>query len=248
MDEAASTTSTSPTASGNPIVTAWPRSAQFAAVVLSALVIALLGVRIAGSSRWGTRPTELTHQSPPTLAIDLNQADRVELLQIPGVGEGLAERILAYRRQHGAFTRVDELARISGVGPATLQKLRPWLYVEAAERPVEHDPEEANMPVRLALAPPTKEKPPPVRANTSKKLAALDQPIDVNAASQEELQKLPGIGPKLAQRIADERDRSRFKSVDDLRRVSGIGPKTLEKLRPFVVVRSASSSVARVED
>jgi competence protein ComEA len=50
------------------------------------------------------------------------------------------------------------------------------------------------------------------------------------------LQKLPGIGPRLAQRILDERAKSVFKSVDDLRRVSGIGPKTLEKLRAYVTV------------
>jgi competence protein ComEA len=246
MDAAPSTTSTSPTPPANPIVTAWPRSAQLAAVGLLALAVVLLTLRIAGASRLGTRPTELTHQASPTLAIDLNRADRVELLQIPGVGEGLAERIIAYRRQHGGFDRVDQLTRVSGVGAATLQKLRPWLYVEAAERQVE--PKEANVPVRMAIGPPAREKAMPARGGTSKKSAALDQLIDINSATGEELQKLPGIGPKLSQRILDERERSRFKSVDDLRRVSGIGPKTLEKLRPFVVVRVTSSSVARVED
>jgi competence protein ComEA len=248
MDAAPSTTSTSPTPPANPIVTAWPRSAQLAAVGLLALVVVLLTLRVAGASRLGTRPTELTHQVLPTLAIDLNRADRVELLQIPGVGEGLAERIIAYRRQHGGFDRVDQLTRVSGVGPATLQKLRPWLYVEAAQRHIEDEPEEANVPVRMALGPPPSEKAISARGGTSKKSASLDQPIDLNSATPEELQRLPGIGPKLSQRILDERKRSRFKSVDDLRRVSGIGPKTLEKLRPFVVVRVTSSSVARVED
>ena len=50
------------------------------------------------------------------------------------------------------------------------------------------------------------------------------------------MQKLPGIGPKLSQRILDERARGAFKSVEDLRRVPGIGPKTLEKLRPLVTI------------
>ena len=72
----------------------------------------------------------------------------------------------------------------------------------------------------------------------SKKADALKDAIDVNHASAEELQKLPGIRPKMAQRIIDERAKAPFKSVDDLRRVSGIGPKTLEKLRAFVATHS----------
>jgi competence protein ComEA len=72
---------------------------------------------------------------------------------------------------------------------------------------------------------------------TSKKVDSLREPIDVNRAAVEELQKLPGVGPKLAQRIADERMKKPFAAVDDLRRVSGIGPKTLEKLRPFIRVQ-----------
>src|SRR5205823_10429093 len=78
---------------------------------------------------------------------------------------------------------------------------------------------------------------PATRPTTApKKADALHDPIDVNRAAADELQKLPGIGPRLAQRILDERAKAPFKSVDDLRRVSGIGPKTLEKLRAFVTV------------
>jgi competence protein ComEA len=68
------------------------------------------------------------------------------------------------------------------------------------------------------------------------KKSAPAGPIDVNRATPEELQQLPGVGPVMSRRIVAARDVAPFKSVDDLRRVSGIGAKTLEKLRPLVTV------------
>ena len=56
--------------------------------------------------------------------------------------------------------------------------------------------------------------------------------IDVNRATPAELDLLPGIGPKRAAAIIDERDLGGpFRSLDDLERVHGIGPRTVEKLR-----------------
>ncbi|NVB42041.1 helix-hairpin-helix domain-containing protein [Pseudenhygromyxa sp. WMMC2535] len=59
-------------------------------------------------------------------------------------------------------------------------------------------------------------------------LAALDQVVDVNAASAEELTSLPGIGPKRAAAIIAARP---FARVDELTRVRGVGPKTLARVR-----------------
>lgn len=62
--------------------------------------------------------------------------------------------------------------------------------------------------------------------------------IDVNRASVDQLQALPGVGPVLAARIVAYREsHGPFRSVEDLLGVSGIGPKSLEQLRPHVVVR-----------
>lgn len=62
-------------------------------------------------------------------------------------------------------------------------------------------------------------------------------PLDLNAATQAQLEALPGIGPSLAQAIIQERDREGgFHTVDDLRRVRGIGDVRFAQLRPLVTV------------
>ena len=63
-------------------------------------------------------------------------------------------------------------------------------------------------------------------------------PLDLNAASQAELERLPGIGPSLARRIIEYRGRhGPFASVDSLGGVWGIGPRSLERLRSLLTVR-----------
>jgi competence protein ComEA len=60
--------------------------------------------------------------------------------------------------------------------------------------------------------------------------------IDINHASQQELESLPGIGPVLAQAIISYREIQPFQRVEDLLHISGIGPKRFEKIYPFVTV------------
>ena len=62
--------------------------------------------------------------------------------------------------------------------------------------------------------------------------------IDINAATAEQLQRVPGIGETLARRIIEFRaEHGPFEKVDDLLNVQGIGTTTLDKMRPFLTVK-----------
>lgn len=63
--------------------------------------------------------------------IDLNTADSATLQTLPGVGPVTAESILTWRIENGQFTTIDELLEVSGIGPRTLEKLRPQVIVGA---------------------------------------------------------------------------------------------------------------------
>jgi competence protein ComEA len=63
-------------------------------------------------------------------------------------------------------------------------------------------------------------------------------PYDLNSATQNELELVPGIGPALAERILKYRtEHGKFNSYEDLLKVSGIGGAKLEKFRPYLVVK-----------
>jgi competence protein ComEA len=63
--------------------------------------------------------------------------------------------------------------------------------------------------------------------------------LDLNQATEEDFDALPGIGPRLAERILEYRKSAgAFHSLDELRAVKGIGKKTFERIRPLITVSS----------
>jgi competence protein ComEA len=49
-------------------------------------------------------------------ALDINTASQEEFVKIKGIGEKKAERIIAYRKEHGKFSSIDELKNVKGIG------------------------------------------------------------------------------------------------------------------------------------
>ncbi len=59
-----------------------------------------------------------------SFSLDINRASVAELMELPGIGPALAERIVRYRFLHGPFRSVEELLEIPGIGPQILEGLR----------------------------------------------------------------------------------------------------------------------------
>ena len=79
-----------------------------------------------------TTSSEDAGHAPPDSAhapIDLNRASVEGLQALPGVGPQMARRIVAYRTQHGPFRRLEDLAAVRGIGPRTVERLRPLTTV-----------------------------------------------------------------------------------------------------------------------
>lgn len=64
----------------------------------------------------------------------------------------------------------------------------------------------------------------------------LSEIININIASKEELQTLPGIGPKMAENIIEFRESEEFKEIIDIMQVSGIGEKKFQDIKKFITV------------
>ena len=172
-----------------------------------AVIVGTILVFAAYSPRFTARPLDHRPGEAFVYRIDLNRADRSELMQVPGIGPGRADAIIAQRNAAGEFGTPNDLDRVKGIGPKLLEQVKPHVIVNGT---------------------------PATKPTATGKLKPGDPPLDINAVSEAELQRLPGIGPALAKRIVEARP---FTSVNDLDRVKGIGTVTLEKLRPFVTVK-----------
>ena len=80
------------------------------------------GARRPGSSGTGSA-------SGGTALININTASETELEELPGVGPVTAAAIIDYRTQNGPFATVDDLIDVSGIGPSTLEQIRPFATV-----------------------------------------------------------------------------------------------------------------------
>lgn len=119
---------------------------QFERLVLAAAVVTLLVM--SGVVVYFRRPVDtwrvetqrndapgvsVSEEAPESLlegeTIDLNTAGQADLERLPGIGATRARDIIRERQENGPFRSVDELERVKGIGPATVEALRPYITV-----------------------------------------------------------------------------------------------------------------------
>lgn len=79
------------------------------------------------SHRSRHRSGRSSHKLQPGQSLDINTATEAELTQLPGVGPGLARRIIEYRTANGPFQTVDDLQNVSGIGPSKFDRMAPFI-------------------------------------------------------------------------------------------------------------------------
>jgi competence protein ComEA len=149
--------------------------------------------------------------------VNLNTADAAALEELPGIGPAHAKAIIAAR----PFKSVDELASVRGVGKSRSDALKDLVTVTAPA---------AAKTVTAKVAP---AKMADARTKDMPKQKAGEK-VNINTASKEELDVLPGIGPVRAQAIIDGRP---FKTIEDVMKVKGIKEVEFGKIKDMISVK-----------
>lgn len=102
---------------------------------LASVVLVMLIARWVQLSGWGRDEVVIERLTPLEYSyrLDLNSATWVEFAQLDNVGESLAMRIVERREKVGPYRNVEELDEVSGIGPKTLDGMRPFVWVAPAK-------------------------------------------------------------------------------------------------------------------
>ena len=159
-------------------------------------------------------------EGPPRLGpgerLDPNTSPADRLMSLPGASRAVVQRIVEERAK-APFRTADDLRRVAGIGPATVQKWRDLLVLPPSPP-----------------SPPALPGPQPDAAGPGRESSAAG-PVDLNRAGEADLERLPGVGPVLARRILAWRDSAGgFRSVEQLEEVRGVGPAMMRRLTPLI--------------
>lgn len=168
----------------------------------------------------------------PVGLIDINTADSKALETLPGIGPSTAQEIIKGR----PYRSIDELAKVKGIGKAKLDALRDKITVGPSAAGPATGP--SGVTPSVPTVSPSKEKTDPAKtpmARTAPTPAGKipGKKVNINTASKEELDALPGIGPVKAQAIIDGRP---YKKPEDIMKVKGIKEGVYEKIKDLITV------------
>lgn len=111
-----------------------PLPAKFRSPLIAASIIAVIVTASACATLPRSTQAVQAHaeegRTGETPTININTASKSEFEKLPGVGTGLAERIIAHRQQYGPFRRPEHLMTVRGISDGKFRKLRPMIVVE----------------------------------------------------------------------------------------------------------------------
>ena len=115
-----------------------PGRLLLAAALLAALVCGFCGgwfaaARSASAEGFSVSAETRALPAEPAPRLNINTADAEALKTLYGIGDALAERIVAYREEHGPFEETYEIMDVSGIGPATFEQIRDLICTETEE-------------------------------------------------------------------------------------------------------------------
>ena len=189
-------------------------------------------------------------QSKTTARVDVNSADVKTLETLPGIGPTIADRIVAGR----PYKNADELSKVKGLSKSKVDAIHDQITFghqpATTKKSTTKSSTKTTTPETTATetTPSTKTKsstssqssgstaPSPTGSSSGK--LAPGQTVNINTASAEELDALPGIGPTKAQAIIDYRnEHGRFNSIEDVQNVKGIKGGEFSKIKDHIRVR-----------
>lgn len=154
--------------------------------------------------------------------IEINTASAADFAQLPGIGTVLSERIVKFREAKKGFTSIEDIAKVYGIEATVFEKIKPYLKLEVG-------PQSQTL-TQSAVFPP---KPDTIY----KKKVLTTESIDINTASQEALQTLPGVGEKLALKIIEMRTNLGYiAKVEYVSHIYGFSPENFAKARPLMKI------------
>jgi competence protein ComEA len=117
-----------------PLVWGLSRGDRWFLAVMLIVLAGLLALHVRRDVARQTAPVEIVRPQSPdyVFQLDPNTANWVEWAQLDGIGPTLAKRLVAHRDEHGPFRTPDDVGRVKGIGPKTLDKLRPHLVFDDA--------------------------------------------------------------------------------------------------------------------
>jgi competence protein ComEA len=182
-----------------------------------------VGEAMAAKAKTKAKAGDTAEPKASSEKVNLNTAKQAELEELPGIGPSHAKAIVEAR----PFKSVDDLERVKGLGKTRIDALKDLVTTTApaaAASKTSAAKGAASKTTAKATDTPTKEMP---------KLKP-GQKVNLNTASKDELDVLPGIGPVRAQAIIDARP---FKTIEDVMKVKGIKEVEFGKIKDLITVK-----------